>query len=191
MSLAKYEQLVTSEHNQRPKFMAYLDTLVQPSVDQTQVTNQVPINYDLDIASGVQEDTDGQWVGLPRQLPGSAAPLSDANYRLALKAKVGANNWDGTRPQVAAIWNTLFGPLGFTVLVQDPCDMSMIVAFYGPVLADPALIALLQSGYIDVRPAGVSITYLKETSANRPFFGFDINSTYVAGFDTGYFGIPI
>src|SRR5215472_16856314 len=151
-AIDKYEKLVTSEHNQRPKFMAYLDALVQPSADQTQVTTQIPINYDVDIAGGVQEDVDGLWVGISRQFPGSATPLTDSQYRLVLKAKIGANNWDGTRPEVTKIWNTIFGPLGYTVLVQDPCDMTMIVAFYGPVLADPTLIALLQSEYIDVRP---------------------------------------
>ena len=43
--------------------------------------------------------------------------------------------------------------------------------------------ALLNDGYFDIRPTGVQITY----SSNTIFFGFDLDTTIIKGFDLGYF----
>jgi hypothetical protein len=43
---------------------------------------------------------------------------------------------------------------------------------------------LISNGFIIPRPEGVLYDY---TFATQPIFGFDLNTAFIAGFDTGHF----
>lgn len=61
-----YSSLITSEHNQRPNFMAVVNLLCQGVSDCTDVINSLPTTFTLGSAIGAQLDIVGQWIGQSR-----------------------------------------------------------------------------------------------------------------------------
>lgn len=134
--ISPYLALVTSEHADKPNFIAWLSAQLQGLADGLAVVDQFTPSYDVDSAIGTQLDVVGQWVGQSRFI---ALPLSvyftldadglgfdqgiwyesfnpitglvalpDDEYRLLLKAVIVANQWDGTIPGAYAAWANLF-----------------------------------------------------------------------------------
>jgi hypothetical protein len=132
-----YTDLITSEHDQQPNFMATVEALVMGFVDGINVLNTIPNAFSLDNAVGVQLDQVGQWIGFSRNVPiplppnlfqldvvgsgfdegtwqGPGNPLSglvvldDDTYRTMLYIKVGANSWDGSLEQMQTILAAVF-----------------------------------------------------------------------------------
>lgn len=213
-----YLDLVTSEHQPRPKFMATLSASIQPFADAIALLQTFPGLYDLDDAVGTQLDAVGLWVGRSRNV---ALPLTDVyfsfdengvgydsgvwfepfnpvtnefalpddHYRLLLRAKIAANQWDGSIPGAYDAWSILFGPFGLSVLIQDNQDMSMLIALLGN-LPDPLTLALLTGGYLSLKPCGVRISgYMTPSAPGAPYFGFDVETTAISGFDVGAWGL--
>lgn len=217
--LSDYTGLITSEHNQRPKFMAVVGALAQPMVELMSLLGGMPDKFDLDLAVGVQLDDVGRWVGISRRV---ATPLTgvyfsfdtvgvgfdqgswkgpfdpdtgltlldDDTYRLVLRAKIGANHWDGTLESSAAILNSIFSG-GTFVFIQDNQDMSMTIGVAGEV-PSAVFLALLEGGYIPLKPEGVRVNYVIVTSVDgEPVFGFDVENQFIAGLDVGAWGTPL
>lgn len=63
---APYTALVTSEHNEKPNYMAMLGLVLGAFADTLAVVNSIPSYYDLDTAVGSQLDAIGLWVGQSR-----------------------------------------------------------------------------------------------------------------------------
>ncbi|KVS08136.1 DUF2612 domain-containing protein [Burkholderia multivorans] len=217
--LTEYTALITSEHRDKPRFMAVVGALVQPLVDQMNVLQSMPGKFDLDNAVGVQLDDVGLWVGVSRKIrtpltgiyfsfdidglgfdqgtwkvpfdPDTGLTvLDDDTYRLVIRAKIGANRWDGTLESSAAILNSIFGA-DTHVFIEDHQDMSMTIGIAGKV-PSAVFLALLAGGYIPLKPEGVRVAYTIVTSVDgAPLFGFDMNSDLVAGFDTGVWGTAL
>jgi hypothetical protein len=215
--ISKYLKLVTSEHADKPNFIAVLSMLLQPLADIQALVATIPGLFDIDDAVGSQLDVIGEWVGISRNitvaLPNvyfsfgisglgfsqavwrtSADPLSglvvlpDDHYRLLLRARIANNQWDGTIPGAYAIWDSIFSVTGIGVLIQDYGNMHMALALTGPI-PDALTLALLTGGYFDLRPAGVKIdTYYTPSVASAPFFGFGAQNDSVAGFGSGAWG---
>ncbi|WP_334046126.1 DUF2612 domain-containing protein [Burkholderia cepacia] len=217
--LIEYTALITSEHSDKPRFMATVESLVQPLVDQMGVLQSMPGRFDLDNAVGVQLDDVGLWVGVSRKIrtpltgvyfsfdiaglgfdqgtwkgpfdPDSGLTvLDDDTYRLVIRAKIGANHWDGTLEQSAAILNSIFDA-DTHVFIEDHQDMSMTIGIAGKV--PPAtFLALLSGGYIPLKPEGVRVNYTVVTTVDgSPLFGFDMSNQLVAGFDVGAWSRPV
>ncbi len=217
--LTDYTGLITSEHNQRPKFMGVVAALDQPMVDLMSLLGGMPDKFDLDQAVGVQLDDVGRWVGISRRV---ATPLTgvyfsfdtvgvgfdqgswkgpfdpdtgltrldDDTYRLVLRAKIGANHWDGTLESSAAILNSIFSG-GTYVFIQDNQDMSMTIGVAGKV-PSAVFLALLEGGYIPLKPEGVRVNFVIVTSVDgEPLFGFDVENQFIAGLDVGAWGTPL
>lgn len=214
---SKYLSLITSEHNQKPKFMTMVQNVVQSIADNIFVLNGMQVLFDVDTAIGDQLDIVGQWIGDTRNI---AVPLtgiyfsfdtvglgfnqgtwysafnpvtgivmlSDEAFRTLLRARIANNAWDGTIPGAYAVWNTAFSGTGIGVLIQDLENMHMIMALIGPV-PDAVTLALFKGGYLNIKPAGVKIdAYLTPTVPNAPYFGFDVENLSIAGFDIGAWG---
>lgn len=64
--MTDYTELITSEHNQRPKFTAMVAAVTRAWDDLFTFTQSIPAAFDLDSASGAQLDVVGQWVGQSR-----------------------------------------------------------------------------------------------------------------------------
>jgi hypothetical protein len=151
--VSDYTGLITSEHADKPRFVATLSAIAQCFADLQNAVLQIPFAFDLDEAIGVQLDAVGQWVGITRNLNTPLAgvyfsldtanlgfdqgvwqgpfdpatgvtSLDDETYRLLIRAKIGANSWDGTLAGSAEILSLIFGPAaiqvtGFSVELSD------------------------------------------------------------------------
>ena len=212
-----YLNLITSEHSDKPNFIASLSAVLQPLVDVQVTIQSLPSAFDIDNAVGAQLDIIGQWVGRNRYLleplsnvyfsfdtPGlgfdqgtwigpydptsGLVALNDSAYRTLLYAVIGANQWDGTVPSAYAIWETLFNGENYGVLIQDCGGMTMTWALTGNT-PDAVTTALFEGGYLSLKPAGVRIDYYMTPGvANSPYFGFDIENSSISGFDVGAWG---
>lgn len=67
--MTDYTQLITSEHNQRPKFMAMVEAVTGAWGGIAEFINTIPAEFDLDAAEGAQLDVIGLWVGQSRLIP--------------------------------------------------------------------------------------------------------------------------
>ena len=136
-TIADYLALVPPEHASDARFMAELKLLLQPIVDQQAFLASLPDAFDLDTAIGVQLDAVGAWAGVSREIPvpvlnpwfswdtankgwgqgywkgpyeGSAlSALDDDTFRRLIRAKILANNSDGTVSSLQAIVTAYFG----------------------------------------------------------------------------------
>lgn len=213
-STEDYLKLVTSKHNQQPKFMEMLRGEVQGQVDNINLLLRFRTLFDIDQAQGQQLDIIGLWVGISRNIQtpltgvffafdtagvgfdegrwfgigdsmNGLTSLSDGEYRILLKAKIAANHWDGTVPGAYSIWAIVFAGTDMKLLIQDGQDMTMAIILLSLTVTAVEL-SLLTNGYIALRPAGVLITgYYQETVADVPLFGFDVENSTIAGFDHG------
>lgn len=184
-----YTDLITSEHNDKPNYMAMIAAVLQPFADGIANVDEMPDLFDLDVAVGQQLDYTGQWIGQKRQIqipiegvfftwdtPGlgwdgpavwwdGSSPLSvgftldDPAYRILLYAKAAANAWDGSIPDAYRAWNILFQGT-YTIKIFDGGDMSMGMELDGPP-PTPITIAMFRNGYLDLRPSGVRVTSYK------------------------------
>lgn len=181
-----YIDLITSQHRDKPKFAAMVEAVTGCFADAKTFVESLPAAFDLDRAIGAQLDIVALWVGITRfvnvpiegsyfsidvaglgldegWLKGKYDPdsgitrLGDEPFRMAIRAKIGANHWDGTRDGLHALLGKVFAAYGATVYTQDNQDMTMTFYVEGPALP-PAILALLQGGVLAVKPSGVSIT---------------------------------
>lgn len=219
-TIIQYLNLVPSANRTKPNFIAVLSTFLQPFADITETINSIPFKYDVDVAVGDQLDKVGEWVGQSRNVtvpltgvyfsfgiagvgwnqgtwkrptdPDTGlSSLPDGPYRLLLKAKIGANYWDGTIPDSNRIWNTLFGPQGITVLTFDNQDMTMTIGIVTNNPLDAVTQALFKDGYLMLKPAGVRITGYVIPGGVGPFFGFNVNNAAIGGWNIGAWANPI
>lgn len=207
-----YTSLITSEHNQRPNFLATVAALVQPMVD---LQNLYEVStgelFDLDQAVGQQLDFVGAWIGQARTIPiplpntffswgiaglgwgqgawfgpgNSSTGLSilpDDQYRTLLRAVIAQNNWDGTVPGIYAIWAIVFALNGFQLLVQDNQNMTMTVLILA-LNVDIITLALLTNGFLVPRPAAVGITGYTQIQA--PIFAWGEQNQTLGGWGNG------
>lgn len=214
---SKYLGLITSEHNQKPRFMTMIQNVVQPFSDNIQLCRNMTSLFDIDNAIGAQLDIVGQWIGPSRDVSvplinvyfaldkvdlgfdqgtwysafnplSGVVHLADGAYRTLLRAEIANNQWDGTIPGAYAIWNTAFAGTGIGILIQDFGNMHMLMGLTGPI-PDAVTLALFKGGYLNIRPAGVKIdAYLTPTVAGAPYFGFDVENSSISGFDVGAWG---
>lgn len=186
--VSQYTGLITSEHADKPKFMAMVGLVAGAFVDSQNFLAEVPDDFDLDLAIGAQLDILGIWIGVSRRVnvpisgvffswdtagigwdqgvwKGTTDPsstisvLDDDTYRLVLRAKIGANNWNGSLIDAAPILSEVFGSSGTYVQITDNVNMSFTVHVLGP--APSALtLALISGGYIPIKPAGIAANYV-------------------------------
>lgn len=212
-----YLGLITAFHRGKPKFAAMIRALVEPVVAQQAFIDHLPADFDLDEAIGVQLDQVGEWVGRARFVATPIAGawfsfdtefrgfdagswfqpfdtedgvtrLDDETFRTLLRAKIAANNWDGTLPAAKKALEIIF-PGGETQLViTDNQDMTITFGVAG-VIPSALFIALLSDGYLPLKPEGVRADYLI-TTVDGPLFGFDVENEFISGFDTGAWGAP-
>lgn len=215
-----YTALITSEHRQKPKFSAMVALLTGATQQITDAANQLVSDFDVDLAIGAQLDAVGRWVGVSRRqsipIPGvfftwddpdlgwnfgswkgpfestqGVVELDDATYRAVIKAKIGANYWDGTVADLNEIGLTALASLDVQCFAIDNFDMSVTIYILGAPSA--VVLELIKRGIVPPKPAGVRVAgYILASEAGAPFFALDVETTEaVAGLDFGSFGSPI
>ncbi len=184
--VARYLALVTSEHADKPNFMAWLTYLLCMVDDATACASSFNDALDLDSAAGVQLDLLGSIVGVARTLDfqpsdGSSAVVDDDTYRLMLRAKIARNHWDGTITGIQSLWADLFGSVPAYLVLHDNQDMTMTAIVIG--LASAIQQDLVNHGYILPKPQGVGL--LVSTPTNK-LFALGIESSAFGGLGEGY-----
>ena len=58
-----YTDRITSEHADKPRFVATVETTAQPLADTSWLEQNYYLYYDVDLAVGTQLDVIGVWVG--------------------------------------------------------------------------------------------------------------------------------
>jgi len=193
-----YLEMVMDIRSLANSLMCYFsfNRIVAPDV-ATHIENAWTVRNDIDfsffnfeVCVGDQLDILGVILGQSRLVHFKAEPLSsppedavnvtldDDTYRILLKNKVLMNHWDGKAQSLQSKWQELF--VGGTITVVDNQDMSIDVLITGAL--DDTLVKLIANDYIIPRPQGVRMNY---SYGNTPFFGFDRQDDYIAGFDTG------
>ena len=212
-----YLALITGYHRGKPKFAAMVRAIVEPFVAIQDLIANLPTDFDLDYAIGVQLDVVGEWVGRsrfietpipnvyftlddslrgldlgvwlgPNDNPTGLTRLDDETYRTLLRAKIAANNWDGTLGAAKEALSIIF-PAGDTLLfVLDNQDMSMTFGMAGRI---PSILfmSLLSRGYVPLKPEGVRAIYAVTSVDNAPLFGFDVQNEFISGFDMGAWAV--
>lgn len=161
MGIEKYLDNITSQHRDKPKFISWLSSNLNKIDDIYLTIKSIDSAFDLDNAIGKQLDTLGELIGRQRVLTfqplnGHDPVLDDETYRLALKAKVAMNKWDGTIPSAYEIWNNMFNDIGLEI--EDKQDMSFnayVTGYVNQIRQD-----LIQHGYIVPKPEGVRVNYI-------------------------------
>lgn len=182
-----YSGLVTSQHRDKPRFMAALAALLEPFATNQAVLASLPGLHDLDAAAGDQLDACGTWVGLPRtvSVPSlGTVTLADADYRTLLRARVLRDHWDGSMDSLQAILGALFPGTGITLFSVDGQDMSITIYVTGGALT-PTELALLKGGLLVPKPEGVRIAGIAVVTG--PLFGLDREDSSISGPDVGAF----
>ncbi|MDR6182064.1 DUF2612 domain-containing protein [Asaia bogorensis] len=183
-SVSDFTALITSEHQSSPKFVATIAASVEGFVDQINVASSASEFYDLDNAVGVQLDAVGLWVGISRYaaLPieqyfswdtnglgwdqgiwyqigdpeTEVTTLVDADYRQVIRAKILCNQWDGSLPTALTIVQTAIGNNAIPISVTE---RSMAVNFAVEAPISRVLQAILEGGYLPIRPMGVNVSF--------------------------------
>ena len=114
--------------------------------------------------------------------PSDITTLPDDVYRTFIKAKIAANRWDGSLQNMYEVWDSVFTDI--TIFIQDNQDMSYNIGFVGrPV--DALTLALIQQGYLPLKPEGVRVNVIYSPIDDNPLFAWDIESEVMKGWDEG------
>lgn len=215
-----FTQVITSQHRDKPKFMAMCELLSTSLGQIVDATNKMVNDFDVDQAIGVQLDAIGKWVGISRNLlvpitdawftwndsnlgwnrsnwkgpfesTQGITTLDDTTYRAVIKAKIGANYWDGSNEGLNIIGQEALTEINVRVFAIDNMDMSMTVYVLGTPTA--AILELIRRGIIPPKPGGVRVAgYILGGAPGAPLFALDAPTTSLtAGLDFGAFGEEI
>lgn len=165
------------------------DYIVTSDGDRLYIPLTNPIGF-FEACIGNQLDMLGELIGQARRVYFKANPnlspptlaqwveLGDNDYRDLLKNKMMINTWDGKASTLQESWSQLYP--GGIISIQDNQDMTVDITLSGTLSS--TTINLILNGYIIPRPQGVEYNIYY---SDLPFFGFDRDDEYIAGFDTG------
>lgn len=175
-----YLGLITSQHRDKPKYMAMVSSMLGYLDDVWDTAVYLDDDFDLDSATGIQQDMLGHLVGQSRTVDfqparGLSPVLDNYAYKNLLKATIAKNMWKGGIADLKEIWQTLFG---YPIIIQDNQDMTIDVVVVG--IYDQITKNLIQKGYIVPKPQGVGINYAFSDDA---VFGYDMETSSIKGYD--------
>lgn len=152
-----YTGLITSQHQDKPRYMATVAALLKHSEDLFNVAIYVDDEFDVDLAEGVQLDRLGEIVGAKRMLPFKPwgdlpQRLPDTAYRALIKSKIAQNVWKGGIEDLEEIWLRLFGT---KISIQDNQDMTIDVYIDG--ITDEMTRVLVYYGLLVPKPQSVRL----------------------------------
>lgn len=178
-----YKNLITSQHRDKPKYMATVEAILKHSEDIFSLAVFFDDNFDLDLTVGKQEDILGNIVEESRILDFEPANnlspiLDDETYRTLLKAKIAKNMWKGKIYDLKTLWNTIFGK---GIYICDNQDMTIDVVIAGDFTEIEQ--ELLYHGMIVPKPQSVRIRYIVvDYPKNLPIFSYGNDNEILGGY---------
>lgn len=183
----KYTALLSNYHNDKVKFVQHVELSTDGILETSHNMMDFIAKFNLDHATGQQLDIIGKWIGRNREVTSPIADyffsfdsptlgfdygtwknhyepefgvikVGDNEYRTMLRAKIGANNWDGTAESLPAILQGIYPKGDIKITFADNQDMTMTIFVTGEVVSDITK-EIIRQGYLAIKPAGVSIIY--------------------------------
>lgn len=197
--IQRYLNLITSEHQGKPKFTAWLTVPLSILDGASTLLDEFNSCFDLDNAIGNQLDIIGDIVGVKRTVNFQPTPyystaimgvavlvrpspiLDDITYRIVIRARILQNMWDGTLPSLYEMWGVLFNDS--YLIIKDNQDMSMDIYIIG--LSSRLQRDLTTNGYLIPKPMGVRVNY---SYSSVPLFAFGVEGSGIQGFGEGTWG---
>lgn len=190
--------LVTTEHQDKPKYIQTVSLSTQGYADQIALCSQAYDLYDLDDAVGSQLDAIGLWVGISRFVSididiffswdtlgvgwdqaiwwqvGDAesvvTQLSDQLYRDLIRLKIMCNQSDGSIPSATEIIRKAIEGSGATLTVDEGV-MEVTFNIAGDI--SRIMRGIIIGGYLPIKSSGVGInfTFIDSAITNNDFGG--------------------
>ena len=120
----EYMDFLSPHNRMKPRFAALAEAVLSQANDLFSLLGSMISECGLDDAVGVQLDTIGALAGIQRPLG-----TSDADYRIYLRARIAARQWDGTNETLAGILAIAFP--GRTAKMVDNQDGTVTATLSG------------------------------------------------------------
>lgn len=175
-----YTGLITSQHQDKPRYMETVATLLKHSDDMFNLAIYLDDEFVVDEAVGNQEDVLGVIVDANRTLnfqpDKMLSPILDnQSYRNLIKAKIAQNMWKGGIADLKEVWDSL---LGKGIIIQDNQDMTIDVVVIG--FDDELTKQMILNGLIVPKPQSVGVNFY---FADDACFGYDVETAVIKGYD--------
>lgn len=186
--MSKYTELISNYHKGKPLFVEHVELSTRPLTDVSTTLRGLLTAFDLDRAAGAQLDIIGEWVGRNRRIAapienyffsldsetlgfdlgswkGRYTPESgiievdDEEYRTMLRAKIGANNWDGTVEHLKEVLDSIYPKDNIKLSFTDNQDMTMTIYADGPVISGITK-EIIRQGFLSIKPLSVAVQYI-------------------------------
>jgi hypothetical protein len=183
----QYSNLIPAWQREAPNYLKMLDALTEAFTRQQAVSRSLVGHFDLDKAIGAQLDIIGQWIGSTRRIFAPIedyfftldsetlgfdygywknrydsefgfVDLDDDNFRTVLRAKIGANNWNGTSQTLPDILQSIYPKKNILISFIDNQDMTMTVTVKGKSISTITK-EIIRQGYLAIKPAGITVNY--------------------------------
>jgi hypothetical protein len=178
MAISDYLGLITSEHADKPKYMAWVTANLQMGIDTQTAANAMMDAFDIQTAVGNQLDILGVVIGQQRDigvpLTGISSILTDTYFRLVLQARIAKNNWNGTIPQIYEIWNNIFPTSPLQLIDNQNMAMQAVITN----LTDNVSQELVTAGLIVPKPMGVGLIIVANTAISEQAYLAILATTY-------------
>lgn len=186
-TIAEYLLHVTSQYQNSPKFLEWLSIPLKICEDIHKCAKEMPSEFEIDNASGVQLDIIGQYLGQSRILPfeptdGSSAYLDDPLYKKVLKLKTITNYWDGSLHSIHKTWKTILNES--TLRITDNMDMSASIELGGTMTS--LLKDMVWNDMVLPRPEGVRYFLPEAEPETSAEFGYDMDTEFIKGYDLSH-----
>lgn len=182
----QFTKLITSEHRDKPKFVATVSALTAGFADTLAAFENLPTLFFLETAQGNQLDLLGQWIGASRIFSSPVGDyfewdvlsmgwddkrwwelgepvkidvqLKDTEYRNLLKARIIRNSWKGDAPGLTKIIYAVIGGSeeDNPITITDG-DMGCTVIVGGEISS--ANWEVLNSNILDLQVLGVTFAW--------------------------------
>lgn len=183
----KYSGLIPASQREATRYSQMLEAITSAFTKQQRVSSSLVSSFDLDKAIGVQLDVIGKWIGGTRRIFAPIedyffsfdreslgfdygywknrydseygyVDLDDDNFRTVLRAKIGANNWNGTSQTLPAILQSIYPKKDILISFTDNQDMTMTVTVKGKSISTITK-EIIRQGYLAIKPAGITVNY--------------------------------
>lgn len=214
-----YSSLITSQHQNKPNYLAWVQALLKPLCDIQDVLNSVPYHYSLPNAVGNQLDVLGQWIGISRNLSvplvgvylsldsiglgldqgvfynpdrdslTAWTQLSDDVYLTILYSKIAYNKWNGSSVVAMQDMIPAVSPYGYSFYIQDNQDGTMLEGLIRGTAAPPVLLQQLLANGLFDFRPAGVQLTYFWQSDSNPIFALDVDNSYFGGADHGSLAI--
>ena len=171
MGKDEYLNLIPTENSRLPKFMGFLEKILNPVID-LQAVVQNSGAFDVNTAVGNQLDIIGNIVSVSRELPYIPSSgnryISDDVFNMIVRMRIAQETWDGGNKDAADIYRYIIGDLA-NIEYKDNMDCSIEIDIGAENVDVVQAIYATQEFLVS---AGVGRTLEVEV------YSFDISATY-------------